>query len=85
MSKRSTFKARFKRHLLPTFLCVIIAVVFDSRRFQPLERGIVRVVIYTVIGALCFVFVEAVVDFIFQGVSKIFRRMGDHLLGRDRR
>ena len=85
MSKRSTFKARFKRQLLPAFLCVIIAVVFDSQRFQPLGRGIVRVILYTVITALCFVSVEGVVDFIFQSVSKIFKRWGDYLLGRDRR
>lgn len=85
MSKRSTFKARFKRHLLPAFLCVIVAVVFGSQRFQPLGRGLVRLVIYTMIGTLCFVFVEAVVDFIFQSISKIFKRMGDYLLGRDRR
>ena len=84
MSKRSTFKARFKRQLLPAFLCVIVAVVFDSQRFQPLGRGIVRVILDTVIIALCFVFVEGVVDFTFQSVSKIFKRMGDHLLGRDR-
>ena len=83
MGKRSMFKARFKRQLLPAFLCVIVAVVFDSQRFQPLGRGIARVVIYTVIGALCFVFVGVVVDFIFQGVSKIFKRIGDRLLGRD--
>lgn len=85
MSKRSTFKARFKRQLLPAFLCVIVAVVFNSQRFQPLGRGIVRVILDTVIIALCFVFVEGVVDFTFQSVSKIFKRMGDHLLGRDRR
>ena len=85
MSKQSTFKARFKRQLLPAFLCVIVAVVFDSQGFQPLGRGLVRVVIYTVITALCFVYVEVVVDFIFQSVSKIFKRIGDHLLGRDRR
>ena len=85
MSKRSTFKARFKRQLLPAFLCVIVAVVFDSQRFQPLGRGLVRVVIYTVIAALYFVFIGVVVDFIFQSVSKIFKRCGDYLLGRDRR
>ena len=85
MSKRSTFKARFKRQLLPAFLCVIVAVVFDSQRFQPLGRGIVRVILYTMIAALCFMAVEEVVDFIFQSVSKIFKRMGDYLLGRDRR
>ena len=85
MSKRFTFKARFKRQLLPAFLCVIVAVFFDSQRFQPLGRGIVRVVIYTVIGALCFVFVEAAMDFIFQSASKIFKRIGARLLGRDRR
>ena len=85
MSKQSTFKARFKRQLLPAFLCVIVAVVFDSQGFQPLGRGLVRVVIYTVITALCFVYVEVVVDFIFQSVSKIFKRCGDYLLGRDRR
>ena len=79
------FKARFKHQLLLAFLCVIVAVVFNCQRFQPLGRGIVRVVIYTVIGALCFVFVEAVVDFIFQSVSKIFKRIGDYLLGRDGR
>ena len=85
MSKRSTFKARFKRQLLPAFLCVMVAVVFDSQRFQPLGRGLVRVVICTVMGALGLVFIEAVVDFIFQSVSKIFKRWGDRLLGRDRR
>ena len=85
MSKRSTFKARFKRQLLPAFLCVIVAVVFDFQRFQPLGRGLVRVVIYMVIAALCFVSVEVVVDLIFQRVSQLFKRCGDHLLGRDRR
>ena len=85
MSKQSTFKARFKRQLLPAFLCVLVTVVFDSQRFQPLGRGIVRVILYTVIAALCFVSVEGVVDFIFQSVSKIFKRWGDYLLGRDRR
>lgn len=85
MSKQSTFKAKFKRQLLPAFLCVIVAGVFDSQRFQPLGRGIVRVILYTVIIALGLVFIEGVVGFIFQGVSKIFKRMGDHLLGRDRR
>ena len=85
MSKRSTFKARFKRQLLPAFLCVIVAVVFDSQRFQPLGRGLVRVVIYTMIMALCFVCVEAAVDFIFQSFSKTFKRVGDYLMGRDGR
>lgn len=85
MSKRPMFKARFKHQLLPAFLCVIVAVVFDSQRFQPLGRGIVRVILYTVTTALCFVFAERVVDFIFQSVSKIFKRWGDYLLGRDRR
>ena len=85
MSKRSTFKARFKRQLLPAFLCVIVAVVFDSQRFQPLGRGIVHVILDTVIIALGLVFIERGVDFIFQSVSKIFKRMGDRLLGRDRR
>lgn len=85
MSKRSTFKARFKRQLLPAFLCVIVAVVFDSQRFQPLGRGIVLVILDTVMVALCFVFAAGVVDFIFQRVSQFFKRWGDYLLGRDRR
>ena len=85
MRKRSTFKARFKRQLLPAFLCVIVAVVFDPQRFQPLGRGIVLVILDTVIIALGLVFIERGVGFLFQSVSKIFKRMGDHLLGRDRR
>ena len=63
----------------------MVAVVFDSQRFQPFGRGIVRVVIYTVIAALCFVFIEGVVDFIFRKGSQFFKRWGDSLLGRDRR
>ena len=83
MSKPSTFKARFKRQLLPAFLCVIVAVVFDSQRFQPPGWGIVRVILCTVITAVGFVFVDGVVDFIFQSISKMFKRIGDRLLGRD--
>ena len=85
MSKRSTFKARFKRQLLVAFLCVMVAMVFDPQRFQPLGRGIVRVILDTVIIALGLVFIETVVNFIFEKGSQFFKLWGDSLLGRDGR
>lgn len=85
MSKRSTFKTRFKSQLLLAFLCVIVAVVFDPQRFQPIGRGIVGVILDTVIIALGLVFIETVVNFIFQRGSQLFKRWGDYLFGRDRR
>ena len=85
MSKRSTFKARFKRQLLVAFLCVMVAMVFDPQRFQPLGQDIVHVILDPVIIALGLVFIETVVDFIFQRSSQFFKVWGDSLLGRDRR
>ena len=63
----------------------MVTVVFDSQKFQPLGRGIVRVILDTVIIALGLVFMETVVDFIFEKGSQFFKRWGDSLLGRDRR
>ena len=73
------FKHEFKWHLLTTFLMLVVIEIFNDR-FQPIVPTLIALPIGSVLIGLCLFLIDGFVDYLFNGVFKVFKRVRGFLL-----